>query len=615
MSSGLVWNNLVTYSLQIGLLVALASLVPVVLRLRLPGAKLVYWHVLLAACLLLPLVRPWRQEVITDNTSVTTTVLVVGQSGTPAARSIPKTEIALGLLLLGVAIRLGWLAAGFWRLRRYRRDSQPFRVALAWHSRAEFRIADQVASPVTFGARRPVVLLPRAFPSLDERQQTAILCHELLHVERHDWLFTVGEELVRAVFWFHPAIWWLLGEIQLAREQAVDREVIERTQAKDEYVDALLAIAGAHGEADLAPAPLFLRKRHLKQRVVSILKEVRMSRTRLVSALAAGLCILMAVCWFVASTFPLAAAPQVVNDAAGVSVDVGGATLLHRAPVGYPEAARNKGVQGVVVVQAKVDGSGNVTDAQVQSGPEELRRAALESVLQWHFAHEAAGNTRQLTIAFTLPKGAAPVAGPSSAVTVAPPPFPPGPSESTPRPTLTLKSIAVIGLSDEARTELLSRLPVHQGDTINSGQVSKISQAVRDFDEHLSVQLRPSSAGEATLTIMTPLNTARTAVKASESNVLPLKIGGNMQSTKLVSQARPTYPPDAKAARIQGVVQLSAIIAADGTIKNLEVLSGHPLLVPAALEAVKQWVYQPTLLNGNPVEVQTQIDVNFTLSQ
>ena len=62
-------------------------------------------------------------------------------------------------------------------------------------------------------------------------------------------------------------------------------------------------------------------------------------------------------------------------------------------------------------------------------------------------------------------------------------------------------------------------------------------------------------------------------------------------------------------------MRLSAVIGKDGTIQNLEVISGHPLLVPAALEAVKQWVYQPTLLNGEPVEVVTQIDVNFTLSQ
>jgi len=101
-------------------------------------------------------------------------------------------------------------------------------------------------------------------------------------------------------------------------------------------------------------------------------------------------------------------------------------------------------------------------------------------------------------------------------------------------------------------------------------------------------------------------------VKATPQRI---KVGGNVQSAKLMRQPRPNYPPLAKQARISGVVKLSAVIGKDGTIKELQVVSGHPLLVPSALEAVKQWVYQPTLLNGEPVEVQTQIDVNFTLSQ
>jgi periplasmic protein TonB len=94
-----------------------------------------------------------------------------------------------------------------------------------------------------------------------------------------------------------------------------------------------------------------------------------------------------------------------------------------------------------------------------------------------------------------------------------------------------------------------------------------------------------------------------------------IRVGGNVQQAKLIRQPKPVYPPLAKQARISGVVKLNAIIGKDGTIQNLTVASGHPLLVPAAMEAVKQWVYQPTLLNGEPVEVVTQIDVNFTLSQ
>jgi len=92
-----------------------------------------------------------------------------------------------------------------------------------------------------------------------------------------------------------------------------------------------------------------------------------------------------------------------------------------------------------------------------------------------------------------------------------------------------------------------------------------------------------------------------------------IRVGGNVQSAKIISQPKPVYPPLAKQARIQGTVRFTAIIGRDGAIQNLQLISGHPLLVPSAQEAVKQWRYQPTLLNGEPVEVITQIDVNFTL--
>jgi protein TonB len=97
--------------------------------------------------------------------------------------------------------------------------------------------------------------------------------------------------------------------------------------------------------------------------------------------------------------------------------------------------------------------------------------------------------------------------------------------------------------------------------------------------------------------------------------VTRIPVGGKVQQAMLIRQPKPVYPPLAKQARISGTVKLNAIIAKDGTIMNLSVISGHPLLVPAALEAVRGWVYRPTLLNGEPVEVVTQIDVNFTLSQ
>jgi protein TonB len=92
-------------------------------------------------------------------------------------------------------------------------------------------------------------------------------------------------------------------------------------------------------------------------------------------------------------------------------------------------------------------------------------------------------------------------------------------------------------------------------------------------------------------------------------------VGGNVQAARLINKVQPMYPPLARQTRISGTVKLHAIIGKDGTVQRLEVQSGHPLLVQAAQDAVRQWRYQPTLLNGEPVEVDTEIDVIFSLAQ
>src|SRR5258707_750412 len=93
-----------------------------------------------------------------------------------------------------------------------------------------------------------------------------------------------------------------------------------------------------------------------------------------------------------------------------------------------------------------------------------------------------------------------------------------------------------------------------------------------------------------------------------------VRVSSGVVSGLLVRKVPPAYPPLARQARIQGVVVLQAQISKEGNIENLQLISGHPMLAPAAIEAVKQWKYRPYLLNGEPVEVDTQVQVNFTLS-
>ena len=95
----------------------------------------------------------------------------------------------------------------------------------------------------------------------------------------------------------------------------------------------------------------------------------------------------------------------------------------------------------------------------------------------------------------------------------------------------------------------------------------------------------------------------------------PLTVISEVQAAKLLRKVIPVYPPLARQMRVSGTVRLMGVVAKDGTIQQLQVVSGHPLLVTAALDAVRQWVYRPTLLNGQPVEVIAPIDVIFSLSQ
>jgi periplasmic protein TonB len=107
---------------------------------------------------------------------------------------------------------------------------------------------------------------------------------------------------------------------------------------------------------------------------------------------------------------------------------------------------------------------------------------------------------------------------------------------------------------------------------------------------------------------------ADTAPPAAKK-ITRVRMGGNVAAKRLVHRVQPEYPGGARQQRISGTVRLHAIIANDGSIGQLELVSGDPILARAALEAVRQWKYQPATINGDPVEVDTTIDVIFSLNQ
>src|SRR5262249_20941374 len=181
------------------------------------------------------------------------------------------------------------------------------------------------------------------------------------------------------------------------------------------------------------------------------------------------------------------------------------------------------------------------------------------------------------------------------------------PAIPVPRAPGVLKEIEIVGFSKPATEALMSRLEPFKGQPMSNDAATQMQRIVAETDQHLAILFRNDANGDVTVRVSVRQQgsfMAGTAAQAppaatgSDSGA-PQRIrgGGAVQANNLVSKRQPTYPPLAKQARIQGVVRLEAIISKEGRIEQLTVQSGHPLLVPAALEAVQEWVYRPTLLN------------------
>jgi TonB family protein len=433
MSPSWLLGNLLAYSVQVALVVGMAELAAAVLRLKQPRVMLSYWQGVLAACLLLPLLESWQPMGLPPGGVSATTIGTAVGGVASGVDLFPFHAWVLLVLVAGVGVGLLRLALGLWRLGHYRRaalrvDPLPgtLREAQALVSvGSAFYFSDRVESPVTFGWLRPLIILPRRFERMDESQQRAIACHELLHVARRDWLMNLLEELILTLLWFHPAIWWAVRRIRVAREQMVDTQVVALTGARKPYLNALLEIAGAP-RTMMLPAPLFLVESQLARRVAVLVKEVRMSKPRLMVSLAIAFAVLVAAGWWSVKTFRLIAPAglpverMVGYGSASAPGRDGASTLMFymvkadghigfggvRSLVGVPTEgpvpismpappytpqAKTDKVQGAVVAAVDVDAGGNVTGVNLTAVSlsrdlrEGLDQSVIDTVRTWKF--------------------------------------------------------------------------------------------------------------------------------------------------------------------------------------------------------------------------------------
>ena len=423
-------RDLVAYSIQAAALVGVGAIMASLLRFRVPRVRHAYWQVLLAVCVFLPLLQPWRPEVLETSGAAMSNV-TLGAAAAPAPTGPSLADIVLCLICAGIVLRALWMALGFGRLWLYRRHAERIEQAPEAVEEAQrlapvfpaIFISGQIPTPATFGFFRPAILFPSRFLEMEPAMQKAVALHELLHVERRDWLWNMFEEVVLTLLWFHIPLWWVVRSARLSREQVVDAEAVRRSHARRPYLKALLEMAGQKRLAESLPAPLFLRESQLAERVALMMKEVKMSRTRLtVSILTAVVTLLIAGASLVwafplktparqadptESSAPVLSAASVAASAAvpgnsvtaesgpdqkiGKVYKVGGKVIapvpIYKPEPPYTPEASKARLSGIVTLWAVIDAQGKVVELKETSKPlgQGLDESALNTIRTWKF--------------------------------------------------------------------------------------------------------------------------------------------------------------------------------------------------------------------------------------
>jgi TonB family protein len=384
--------------------------------------------------------------------------------------------------------------------------------------------ADPASMPLTWGFVRPRILLPAGATQWSPERRRTVLSHELAHIARHDWLAQIFAELTRAIYWFHPLMWFAAAKLRSESERACDDSVLNSGVDPSHYANQLLELARTlkNAHRGWSTALAIARPTNLERRFIAMLnpklnREGISRKTRLLARIAA-LCLLL----------PLAAlrlpGQNLSGKFTGTIFDISDATVPNATIVMTNHKANT-------VDMTTSDAEGNFVFKALPAGEYEMK------VLKPGFATYLA-------------------------------------------PQVVLEPGRDLALNAKLQMGVLT-------DTVD----------VEYRGQPYALKAQTEGSTEST---------------ASPKRI---RIGGNVQAAKVITKVQPIYPESAKAAGAQGSVLLHAVVSKDGRPLSLQVLNSqvNPDLARAAVEAVSQWRYQPTLLNGDPVEVDTTIQVKFTL--
>jgi TonB family protein len=422
-----------------GLLVAFTLWIALfLLKRRSANARYLASSAALAALALLPVIttvllyrRPTpASESIGFVASAFTSAAGLSHSTAPRFAWLPFVQAwALPLWSAGVfvfSIRLAWGCRQVAVLRRAGEAPSTAISAMATALRSRLGIRRPVNiimtagsdSPSVVGWLRPAILLPAAtLLGLTEQQLEAVLAHEFAHIRRHDYFVNLLQNLVETLLFYHPAVWWTSARMRHERELCCDDIAVQSCGDALSYARALTTLEKMRLTAPaLALASTGGALLYRIQRLMGIeARETAPSRVPAVAAVLMGLaCLALNMNWARAQEQERGqvsiragvpgelgmAVTMKMSDGPGVQVELGGQQIASRPGIEYPEPAWKQKIGGTVVAEAVLAADGSVTDARILSGPAELRRSVLQSLLEWRFAPAPAGALRQVSVNF-----------------------------------------------------------------------------------------------------------------------------------------------------------------------------------------------------------------------
>lgn len=432
--------------------------------------------------------------------------------------------IAVAIRLIAGLSRLIWVSARATPLFDDVWMNDVLTLSRAFGIRRSVRILEcgnLLTMPLTWGATKPVIVLPVKAQEWTAERRGLVLAHELAHIARHDWLWQICGELARCFHWFNPFFWLAAARLRQESELACDDAVLRSGFAPRDYASQLLELARTLKNPGRAwsTALAIARPTNLERRFAAMMNP-SLNRRNVSTGMK----------WFVpllalALLLPLAAlrlsAQNLAGKTSGSIHDPSGAGIPNATIVMSNHAANT-------IDMTTTDRDGNFVFKALPAGSYEMQI------------------------------------------------FKPG-----------FQTYAVPHVSLDAG---------------------------KDFSETFTM-----GVGAITEHVMVVPDGSTKALPVEESNgkVSRIKVGGNVEASMLTTKVQPVYPQAAKDAGVSGTVILHAVISKDGMPLSLRVMNSEidPDLARSAVEAVSKWRYTPTLLNGEPIEVDTTIDVNYTLQQ